>query len=1234
MVYWRKQSFVTSFIVLSFISTCFLKTVDLSSTSLEDSWPNNDQLPVSEQDLQELRVQQKITQNYGNPEFGELIYTLKGRLDDYSEVAFSPDGNLFATIGITTGGIYGPGRTIHGSWNSSVELSDVATGRLVRTLTSNNTIMESIAFSPDGKVLVLGGYKIIDMIYIDIESGSDEHFITQGVVEIWDIGSGKKISTLYTEADRIYSVTFSPNGTFLAAGGLKVTYDTNNNPLFDNGSIEVWDFFEEIKLHTITTAVTFVESILFSPLGTELVVSSAIWSVSRLAKDSHCSVEVWDVAKGTKEKTLIFQSGDIRSMDMSSTGIVGVIIKVYHSNTSNFDSSIEFWNLTNGFLQTRIENVDTYTHLGVFSPDGALFVTGTFEMFHEIKFWNVSSGSEQFTIDPIQEGIVGVAFSPDGSILASVGYWETIEGDYFIKLWNVVPPTLEIQVINCEKGLFVDFVKFSPDGLTLASVDNSQNTITLWNVTKAQIQLNLVRQIGEISSIALSQNGTLVAICGIKEDFDGSLINSTIEIWNFSSGLLLHSLVIPQKEIFSIDFSPDNTILASSGRQWTFLPEDFYPPNGTIDLWNVSTGELISTKYVGSNVDVMEVIFSSSDSVLVTREIIEEYNSVSLWNVTNGLVEKLKIIIKERRYDSRTGNMIYRFDSITLSPNGSMLALGATKNDINSFKHLVSYYNLNDLTKPFQVVLATYSFEPAEILVKFATDETIIVHSESDIILWSIPEKKELFSLNYFCSSFSFSQSESILALGDQGDVIPLLRIPSFTDFIALDLDNDGMNDNWEEMNDLDPNTFWDKFQDLDNDDLMNFIEFYLGTNPVNHDSDNDSIPDGWEYLMGLNPVLDDANQDVDKDGLPNFWEYRYNFNARNPTDAFKDVDRDGISNLWEYKLGSNPRDFFSVPLFRISNLHILIFIITFGPLMIGAAYLYYSREQKKKLITRLKAPDYSTALKIKTAGYDSFRTFTQAEKLAKALLEQGTNSFFHDDQIKAVQLYEQALSIFERLDDPLQVAETVYLVSRAQKEIQPLTKESSILTRFPRSYSKLPLVQAYDYLIEAMLSEMEKNWREAEKAWKAAAEINELDIRYQLLCQGALIESEFRNWLIDPLDTLYSALLNDLTRWEDTVKTHQFWDYLCEAYLLQARIALATFQFDKVKTWLEQCLNVSQERKLLRYSNKAQKELLAFVQHKERIELLLEKEKSPENQLAIARTYLRNIMEIAEEYK
>ena len=164
------------------------------------------------------------------------------------------------------------------------------------------------------------------------------------------------------------------------------------------------------------------------------------------------------------------------------------------------------------------------------------------------------------------------------------------------------------------------------------------------------------------------------------------------------------------------------------------------------------------------------------------------------------------------------------------------------------------------------------------------------------------------------------------------------------------DFDGDGMYNQWEIDNGLDPNNATDASSDLDGDGYTNLDEFQGHSDPANNalvpfseitfsDDDGDGLPNEWELSHGLNPGypfdasgdldgdgftnMDEffsasdplsaastpgSNPDVDGDLLPNSWELAWGFNP-NSADGSLDADGDGYTNLQEFQMGTDPRN-------------------------------------------------------------------------------------------------------------------------------------------------------------------------------------------------------------------------------------------------------------------------------------------------------------------------------------
>ena len=205
-------------------------------------------------------------------------------------VSFSPDGTTLAS---------GSGRDI--------KLWDVPTRRSVATLEGHKGQVTSVVFSPDGTTLA---------------SGSDDE-----TVKLWDIATETDIATFEGHKSWVRSVAFSPDGATLASGS-----QSNASGSWDN-TVKLWDIATRTNIATYrhidkhSNQAQSVYSVAFSPDGTTLASGAGPW-------DGNGTVILWDASEWTRSQpqTLVKISGDNQQSSAGSELTDPFVVEVRDRN--------------------------------------------------------------------------------------------------------------------------------------------------------------------------------------------------------------------------------------------------------------------------------------------------------------------------------------------------------------------------------------------------------------------------------------------------------------------------------------------------------------------------------------------------------------------------------------------------------------------------------------------------------------------------------------------------------------------------------------------------------------------------------------------------------------------------------------------------------------------------------------------------------------------------------------
>ncbi len=286
--------------------------------------------------------------------------------DSVLSVAFSPDGRT----------------VLSGSWDETLKLWDVATGKKLRTFRGHERRVVSVAFSPDGRTALSG--------------------CADDTLKLWDVATGKELRTLW-HLGYVVSVAFSPDGRTAFSGRRD---DTLNQ----------WDVATGQELRTFKGP----------PNDRSLIYhdGSVVISLDGRTALFHANdgtLELWDVATGKVLRTFKGLARPGEPVAISPDGRTVL--------SSAADNALKLWDAASGKeLSTFKASTERVSLIAIF-PDGRTVLSGS--IGGTLKLWDVASGEGLRTLTGHTSEVNSVAFSPDGRTLASAS------GDKTIKLWDV-----------------------------------------------------------------------------------------------------------------------------------------------------------------------------------------------------------------------------------------------------------------------------------------------------------------------------------------------------------------------------------------------------------------------------------------------------------------------------------------------------------------------------------------------------------------------------------------------------------------------------------------------------------------------------------------------------------------------------------------------------------------------------------------------------------------------------
>jgi len=371
-------------------------------------------------------------------ENGRVLRTLPHD-DELMAVAFSPDGMLLAAGGYDNQiYLWGVPPTVEqtpaAADDQVINIGTVSRLEKMTTFDMPDSFVNTIAFSPDSRTLITGD-RNGEVLLWDRKTWqkttclpAQSNPAADQANQVWFWGTlglspnGSIIVTAYGDdgaitgrdregqelftfsyGERVYSVSFSPDGKVLAVGGLM-------------NDVIIFDLETRQTVADLVADHEYITNLVFSPDGQTLLVSY---------ERPENIMKTWDTATWLETATFTHVTDRIDYHDVLFTPDGKQLVIA-----STEAVEIKFWDLETQKVTQEFPEHTRAPYQIAFSPDGSLLASASDD--GTLRFWDMETGVIVKTIRNGHE-TGAVAFSPDGTLIAFSVWGKGVQ------VWAVTP---------------------------------------------------------------------------------------------------------------------------------------------------------------------------------------------------------------------------------------------------------------------------------------------------------------------------------------------------------------------------------------------------------------------------------------------------------------------------------------------------------------------------------------------------------------------------------------------------------------------------------------------------------------------------------------------------------------------------------------------------------------------------------------------------------------------------